>query len=298
MPPTNDLNNLNESDPDFDPDVAEMMRQLTEAYNTGESDEKPAEDEEIPADDEGGDEPDDDETPDDEEIPADPEVTLPDGTTLTHSKISELAAFSKFLESNPEAAAAVARGNQALSFQPPANQQALIPAAPVEDKDPEWLETYPELRDFYNQSQTQAKMLEYQRQELLRREQIDMSANVERAVTDWNARYKLSDADIQKVRARAAELPTASTLIAQGRPAYDSVTDALESAFWTIPELRNQALTAQSADTQRRDRAKKRKLSALGGKNQAPGNRTPQPLTKEQRNDAVIAELSAAMNER
>lgn len=222
----------------------------------------------------------------------DDSIELADGTTLTRSRLQELVALESFLNSSPQTVESI------RSAQPiPAQSQSPLPPQPtLIPEPPEGLDLDdPTVKFLWDQHVELAQVVEYQRDRINQQILADAQSQINSSITDWNNRYKLSDPDLKKVQTRAAEIGTVGTLVSAGRSVYSATNDAMEAAFWSIPELRNQFLTAQTEDQKRQavvDRKKQQKLSALAGRGgSTPPRQPPESLTREQRQEAMVAEL-------
>lgn len=264
----------------------------------------------TPVDEEVVDDPETDpEVVEDPEEEPDEEVTEPEtievaGQKLSLSDIEELVRLKSFLDD--DTAATIRQSSEAVR-----QSQLRTPAVPqsqfVEPTPPEGLDLEdPNVKVLWENQVQMARVLDAQRQEMLSRQHSDIAGEVERAVTDWEAKYKLDDktlADLREAAARTGIAAAMSTPIdqgGQGKSVYEGINAAMESAFWSNPTLRSQYLLAQedaAQSTKTAQRNKTNKLSALSGRGSSPAKtKAPSAMTKEERQAAVIAELTEAMS--
>lgn len=274
--------------------------------NYAPTDEQPAEPTEDEGEEEEGNEGTEDESEESEPPAASDDVEI-DGTVYKKSELAELTRLRDYLNSDPSTSANLQNAAAALEYS--RQQAAATPPGVQPQPQPQWqppappegldLED-PAIKSLWEQTVANAQQLEYQRQELVRRNVVETQSNVERAVTDWNGRYKLDDTTIANLRQAAAQSGVAAALEAQGRPIYDCITSALESAFWANPSLRNQYLDAIAEDTKRTaaaDKSKQRKLASLSGRGSSVGStKPPRDMTSEERHQGVIDALTEAMS--
>lgn len=274
----------NASQEEIDKILADLSATYTDA-STGVIEEEDPEDEEVTPDES-------EESNEEEESEDDPESIDLDGERLSFEEIRQLRALDKYLKDNPAVERTLSQSRESIT-----DPQSFTPVPPpVEETIPEEIADDPSLRLIWERQQLITQQLESQRQETLRREQVSAGTDVQRAVTDWNAKYKLDDTTLQSVRARAAALGILPAQVAQGTPYYDATSAALESAFWSDPTLRNKFLTGQASSSRPTtdQRAKTRKLNALAGR--STSSATPKPvsqMTSDERKEAMIAEIAA-----
>jgi hypothetical protein len=235
------------------------------------------------------------ETGDEEEGDDDAPIDLGNGTHLTRAEILELARLRDHFAANPEVAQ---RLDEAQSFvprqqpQPVAAAPTYSPPTPPEDLDLD----DPAVKFLWEQQQALQQQVFYQNQELIRRQQVEQGADIERAVTNWNTQYHLDDAAISDIRVRAAKLNVLGNMIANGISVYDATVNVLEAAFWGDPTYRDQYLRAQAQDNkdnERTQRSKNKKLGALAGRGTTTSNpKPPSEMSKSERNEAMIAEIA------
>lgn len=247
-------------------------------------------------------EPSEEEEPDDESgETASDDIEIAPGVSLSRTQLLELHRLSEFIgegEGSLRQTAAEleqARQRAAAVPAPAAQAPSYVPPAPPEGLDLD----DPTIRTLWDNQVQLAQAFEAQRTELLRRANAEVVDGVERAVTDWNAKYKLSEQDLTNLRQSAAAMNIAPQLESSGKSIYESVVSTLEAAFWSNPNLRNQYLVAQEESTRAASaaqKAKERKLASLSGRGSSTSaNKAPAEMSADERKAAMIADLAAAM---
>lgn len=286
------------------PEEAELYEQafasLQAQFNSdsgGDEETNDDEGEETTEDEETNDESTDDES---ESTDDDDEIEVEDGIKLKRSDIAELHRLRQFLDG--DTADSIRQSAQALeqarlnTTALPANLPTYTPPAAPEGLDLE----DPAVKAIWERQTALEEQLFTQSQIAIQQRAATVRSDVERAVGDWNGKYKLDDKTLDSVRQAAANSQVAVALENSGKPIYDSVHAALESAFWADPNLRNKYLLAAEVDlkkTKASDDAKKRKLGALSGRGSSTSHsKAPTQMTADERRAAMVAEITEHLN--
>lgn len=277
---------------DDEAELKEMFDALAAQYeDTGASDEDAGEEEEESDDDES------EEDESEEDDSDDDAVDLGDGTTLTRNEILQLRSLRTYLDANPAIQSSIDSATTAVTRQPPA---AVPPPQEFRLEVPEGLDLDdPTIKALWDQQELLARDLNNQRQELARRNLVETTDQVERAIVDWNAKYKVDTTQLSALRDRAAKTTMVSSLVSAGKSVYEAVNQAMETAFWSDDKLRTQYLNAAAEDakrTARTQRSKTQKLSALAGRGTSAGSsKPPAEMTRDERREAMINEIADQM---
>lgn len=150
------------------------------------------------------------------------------------------------------------------------------------------------------QAATQAQAQAQARQ--VQQEQARLQAEADIATAEFASTHGLDEATSQRLVQTAVSMQVIPSLYAKhGQDPRKAMNEALEIAYWTDPATRAQAIQSQveqhlnqSADTD----DKKRRAAALSGAGGVVPRTPPaaQPLTKDQREAAMISEIATAMN--
>lgn len=147
----------------------------------------------------------------------------------------------------------------------------------------------------------QRRMAEWQASQAQVQQQQAM-ATIEAAGTQWKERHPgLTDADWDRIQRHAVDLQVLPGLIHQNGGDHGSAyQQALDTAMWSLPDLRARAVQAQidqhtsqlAATAERRRNA----ASLSGTSGSAPRMSEPvQPATQQERNAAIVRELTEAI---
>lgn len=236
--------------------------------------------------------------------PTDDDDVEVNGVTIKRSELSELLRLREFLDSDSsqslaQTAAQLEQARQrAAAPNPNLQPPTYVPPAPPEGLDLE----DPVIKALWDRQVNLEANLFAQQQELLRRSAVETTDQVERSVSDWNNKYKLDDSSLKSLREEAAATNLATVYAENGKSIYEGVHAALEAAFWSNPKLRSQYLLAAEESNKKSaaaQKAKERKLSALSGRGSSTSSaKPPAEMTPDERKQAVIAELDAAINGR
>lgn len=242
-----------------------------------------------------------------------------DGLQLDREQARNLALFDAWLTANPQLAqqiAGVAQGQYELvpkdgrGVQPDGPSTIVPPAAPASSTPPDELDLDdPVQKRLWHELNTTREQLNAASEVLTRHEQqiAQTGANttkalVDRVATEFATKKELTADELTSVRKHAAYLlpqfsaPTdmETGLPRQVDPVY-AVEQALEAAYWSIPQFRTKALenlTQQKVE----DLRKKSKLNSLGGTSGSVPRKAQKPSNDTERRDAMIAEVAAAWN--
>jgi hypothetical protein len=234
-----------------------------------------------------------------------------DGRTLTKDQAETFLRFEQFLEENPNVADAIQRAVQ--ETQTPAQQPAVAesPAPSTPPEPPEELDlSDPVVKTLWDTHQATLQQIA-QLQELITRHDVQLTtqteatsaALVERAVSSYKKERNLNDDQMNKVRQIAASMNIVDSLVQTVDPITGilskpnplaAVEKALDIAYWSIPEFREQEITRQFNERVAEDE-KKRKLSSLGGSSGSTPREQPTPVTKEDIKKAMTREVAEHM---
>lgn len=243
--------------------------------------------------------------------------------SLTKEQARTLAQFDTWLAANPDMAATIAgvvqgelqvvprgAGGEPIESRPVAPAPPASPPAAQQAPDDLDLDD-PTIKRLWDENQTTKQQLAAASEVLTRHEaaiqaqtQDTTQALVNRAVSDYATKHAMDEAQVTRLRQQAARLNIIGSLVDPFDPVTGlprqvdpvaAVHEALDVAYWSTPEFRQQAM-----DTAMRSHVeglrKKQKLTSLGGSSGSVP-RTPQPPANEtERHNAMIAEVEAAMN--
>lgn len=149
----------------------------------------------------------------------------------------------------------------------------------------------------YQEQQQQIAQAQYQQ------EQSRMLQQVEIGQTQFaEAHPDFTPQEIDLIASQAAALQIVPTLMARnGGNAAAATQEALETAMWATPAFREKVIQSQVdqyAQTVEQTAEKKRKASALAGSSGSVPRTAPaqRPMTKAEREQAMIREVAEAMN--
>ena len=230
---------------------------------------------------------------------------LPDGTRLDRDTIQTYADFHKFLEDNPEFAEVSKRAFESIKSATVEDQ------TPVAVKPPEELDLEdPTIKAMWDVIQAQDSRLNNALQRLASvdttiqtQTEATTESLVNRGVASFKQQNKLTDEQMTHIRETAARLEILPALMNPVDPVTGlarkvdplaAIEQSLEYAMWTIPEYRDRAVN-ERIELKAKEDDRKRKLSKLGGSSGSVPRTAPVPTTKEDRQKAMIAELSEAM---
>lgn len=285
----------------IDPTDEELLSNAFEQLRTNYN---PTGEEESTTEEESTEESTEEEEESNDEESTEPETIEVAGQKLSLADIEELVRLKTFLDD--DTAATIRQSSEAIRQSQ--QRTATVPtAAFVEPTPPPELDLEdPNVKLLWENQVQMARVLDAQRQQLLIRQNSEITGEVERAVSDWQNKYKLDDKILSTLREEAAKTGIAAAMSTpidqggQGKSIYEGINAAMESAFWSNPTLRSQYLLAQeeaSKSTKTAQRNKTNKLSALSGRGGSPAKtKAPTQMTKEERQAAVIAELTEAMS--
>lgn len=298
---------LNKITPEDEAELSAAFARLQEEYGQPIEDTDPSTPPEEESDDEdetgddgtGGTEEESDDESDDGESESASDIDLGDGTKLSATEAKSLLDFKRFLDGNPDTRANLDAA-RSIPPPPPAQPVATLPAAVTPPTPPEGLDLDdPSVKVLWEAYQSVAANQQRIQQESLQRQQQENVAQVERAVSDWSTKYKVSETVLAGIRARAAASQVVPGLIASGKSTYDSIISALDQAFWSDPDLRSQYLAAAADDTKKAEaaaRSKTRKLGSISGRGTTTGGNKPvRDMTPEERRTAMAAEIAEHM---
>jgi len=307
--------------PEEDAQLRALFAQFESETTTPDSEPLPdsePEDEPLPDDepDEGGDDEPDDEpstspststSPSPSPEPSEATVDI-NGTSFTHAELADLLRLREYLdgsliESTRSASQALEQARQqASTFPPNSPSPALADVSEAPTPPPDLDLDDPNIRVLWDNYAQLSQMVEAQRLELVRRENVETASFVEKACEDYQSKYRLDNSKMESLRLSAAQTGVGLALRNQGKSVYDSVIGALDAAFWSNPTLREAYLQGVEADNKTRasaQRRKEQKLASISGRQSAPRTtRPPESMTREERNQAMIAELAEAIGER
>lgn len=217
-------------------------------------------------------------------------VKLTDDLELPPDHAQVLADFYKWLQANPQQAAlidAYLSGQAEIvrreQPQAPEPQPAPQPKAQDEQKEP----PSPELAE-----------LEQLRQKIAQLEQIQYREQMQTAhaaVVEGQQRFAkrmgLTDEELEKVSQVAAAIGSLPHFVQAAGDMITGVEQALENAFWTIPEMREKAISQMLSSP---DLARQRRAASISGSGGSAPRQSP-PTTPEDRRKAMIDEITQAL---
>jgi hypothetical protein len=149
----------------------------------------------------------------------------------------------------------------------------------------------------YQEQQQQIAQTQYQQEQQRMLQQVEIGqAEFSEAHPDFTAQ------EIDLIATQAAALQIVPTLMARnGGNAIAATKEALETAMWATPQFREKVIQSQVdqyAQTVEQTSEKKRKASALAGSSGSVPRTAPaqRPMTKAEREQAMIREVAEAMN--
>lgn len=152
----------------------------------------------------------------------------------------------------------------------------------------------------YQAQVAQTAQIEQQNADRINREQMSQ------AHEEFKAKYShLSPADLAAVEQRAIQMQTMPNYMRQMGHAGQAFTAAMETAMWSDPNIRNQAIQAQAAEQlalSQRVETRRQAAGSLSNSNgsvsRTPPAQDPKTMTPEQRNAAMIAEVASSIANR
>jgi len=149
----------------------------------------------------------------------------------------------------------------------------------------------------YQAQQQQIAQSQYQQEHQRMLQQVEVGQN---QFAELHPNFTAQEIDF--IASQAAALQIVPTLMARnGGNAAAATQEALETAMWSTPAFREKAIQSQVdqyAQTVEQTSEKKRKASALAGSSGSVPRTAPaqRPMTKAEREQAMIREVAEAMN--
>lgn len=236
------------------------------------------------------------------EPPTVPElIDFGEGLTLTKDQAKEYAEFAAFLEANPEYAELAKKAFESTATPPAPEPQPIPEELDLDD---------PTIKALWDRMQEQDSRLKTALDQIAALDTYATTQTaatteslVNRGVASFQKQYNLSDAEVAEIRQAAARLEILPALMAPLDPITGqarkvdplaAIETSLETAMYAIPSFRERAFKLQLEQKQAED-TRKRNLSKLGGSSGSVPRTTPVPTTPQERQKAMIAELSEAI---
>lgn len=269
-----------------------------------------------------GDEPEGDETPPAETPPpasasTDLSWQWDDGLAIDREKARNLALFDQWLEANPQLASQIAgvaqgqfelvpKGSGVPNAQAPTAQAPPASTAPAELDldDPIQRRLWDELNSTRKQLDAAGEVLTRHEAQIQQTGANTTRALVDRVATEYATKKNLSAEELNVVRQQAARLNIVSSLASPIDPVtqlprtvdpVQAVEQALDTAYWSIPQFRDRAL-ADMTKAQIEDIRKKAKLTSLGGSSGSVPRKATRPTNENERREAMVAQVAADWN--
>lgn len=127
---------------------------------------------------------------------------------------------------------------------------------------------------------------------------------INRATISFQKDHSLTNEQMEKIQTTAANLQILPALMSPVDPMSGmprkvdplaAVEQALETAYWQLPEFREQEIESRLKQ-QKDDTTRKGKLTALGGSSGSTPKMPNAPTNEQERRQAMIAEVAAHMN--
>ncbi len=237
----------------------------------------------------------------------DNEWSWDDGFKLTKDQARYYAELEAYLYANPAAAETIKNALQAQQQVKPEEKPKPEPAAPAIELD-EF--TDPAVKTLYEKLQQQEQELAQLRESTTGisdyvsvQQQQTAESLMNRATTSFKDQHSLSDDEMSRLTEITARLNILPSLMSpvdpiSGQPRkvdpLAAIEEALNTAYWQIPEFRDRAIS-QEIEANNRDRQRKQKLSSLQGSSGSVPREQPVPTTEHERRQAMIAEVAGFM---
>ena len=244
--------------------------------------------------------------------PSTDEWSWDDGFKLTKDQARYYAELESFLYANPAAAEAIRN-----TLQTQQGQQTQATTSPKEEKP---AATFPEIqideftdptvRALYERMQQQEQELAQLRESttgitdyVSTQQQQTAESLMNRATASFKEQHSLTDDEMGRLTEITARLQILPALMSPVDPISGQVRkvdplaaieEALNTAYWQIPEFRDRAIS-QTIEANNRDRQRKQKLSSLQGSSGSVPREAPIPTTEHERRQAMIAEVAGLM---
>jgi len=240
-----------------------------------------------------------------EPTPAAPS-SAPDATTATGAldpaTLLSYAQFDAILKARPDARQffedMLGGRAQVPAPAPTATPAPPVPALPELDDD---ALADPAIRALYDTNRATLEALAAERarvdaltQVTTHRTQQELTASALAAKAEFAASHNIDPAKVEDIARHADNMGISQALLANATDFKTAVTNALDTAYWSMPEFRKQALEDQVRERTAKNR-KRQKLAAVGGGGGVANRDTstdPRQLTDAQRRDAMIRDVA------
>jgi hypothetical protein len=239
-----------------------------------------------------------------------------DGYKLTKEQARSYAELEAFLYANPDKAQALGnflRGESPgdITNDPTKGSDPVTGAGetPTPEIDLSTIDD-PEIKAVVLQNQRMIKELEELKASqtglsefVSTQQEQQANALMSRATTSFKEQKKLSDDEMTRLTEVTARLNILPGLMGPVDPITNlprkvdplaAIEEALETAYWQIPEFRDRAISSE-LEAQTKNKVRKGKLSSLQGASGSVSREAPVPKTEHERRDAMIAEVASAM---
>jgi len=242
-------------------------------------------------------------------IPTPEEWAWEDGFKLTKDQARYYAELEAYLYANPAAAETIKKALTSQEPQATTPTQVEKPAATVPDIQLDEF-TDPTVKAIYEKMQEQEAELARLRDStsgitdyVTTQQQQTAESLMNRATSSFKEQHSLTDEEMSRLTEVTARLQILPSLMNPVDPISGQVRkvdplaaieEALNTAYWQIPEFRDRAIS-QTIESQNRDRQRKQKLSSLQGSSGSVPREAPVPSTEHERRQAMIAEVAGLM---
>lgn len=218
------------------------------------------------------------------------------GERLTKEQVEGLVDFYRWAKANPEGLAqfdAYLQGQYELVPRGYlAARQATSQQSPRAEEDPfEGLD--PKLAATLSQMQSR---LDQVAQMNAQQQVVSYAKGVETAAARVKERYGLEDEDMERLTLHTARLQILPALMRQTGDAATAAEQAMELAYWQIPEFRDRELARRSQSTLEQQKRAMKASRLSGSSGSAPRNGST-PRTREERMAAMTQEIAQLMRE-
>lgn len=233
---------------------------------------------------------------------------LGDGKKIAREDAERYQAFEQYLIENPQFAQAL-QGISDGSYELIPTEELKARTTPIKDE-PELDLDDPNIKYLHDKLQTtqssfeelQSKLKQHEEQ-ITRQTQATFDSILGKAKESFQSERQLTDEQMTEVFDRAGSLNVLPGLLNASDPVtglpravdpLDAVGKALELAYWSIPEYRDQEIQRQLTQN-KTDNDRKRTLSSLGGSGGSVSKDQKAPTTRQEIHEAMVKDIAAAM---